>query len=82
MVKLLWPIMHTMSCLGQTVRLKIKLYIIFRSKIQQLILESFKTEKPLYDQIEILLNNVHHKYFDLSCVPILSKSKKSYKVWL
>lgn len=45
-------------------------------KIQQLILESFKTEKPLYDQIEILLNNVHHKYFDLSCVPILSKSKK------
>ncbi|MCE4963379.1 two-component system histidine kinase PnpS [Staphylococcus haemolyticus] len=45
-------------------------------KIQQLILESFKTEKPLYDQIKILLNNVHHKYFDLSCVPILSKSKK------
>lgn len=45
-------------------------------KIQQLILESFKTEKPLHDQIEILLNNVHHKYFDLSCVPILSKSKK------
>ena len=45
-------------------------------KIQQLILESFKTEKPLYGQIDILLNNVHHKYFDLSCVPILSKSKK------
>ncbi|WP_210134907.1 ATP-binding protein [Staphylococcus sp. GDX8P80P] len=46
------------------------------TKIQQLILESFKTEKSLYDQIEIVLNNFHHKYFDLSCVPILSKSKK------
>lgn len=45
-------------------------------QIQMLILESFKTEKPLYNQVEIFINNVHQKYFDVSCVPILSKSKK------
>ncbi|MCI2876519.1 ATP-binding protein [Staphylococcus hominis] len=45
-------------------------------EIQHLIIESFKTEKPLYEQIELYINDVHQKYFDVSCIPILSKSKK------
>lgn len=44
--------------------------------IEKLIIESFRTEKVIYDQIEVDINNVHTKYFDVSCVPILSKSKK------
>jgi len=45
-------------------------------EIQHLIIESFKTEKPLHEQIELYINDVHQKYFDVSCIPILSKSKK------
>ncbi|EHJ08675.1 two-component system histidine kinase PnpS [Staphylococcus simiae] len=45
--------------------------------IEALILECFKVEKAIYEQLEIPLNNVHTKYFDISCVPILTKSKKS-----
>ncbi|MBO1198490.1 PAS domain-containing protein [Staphylococcus simiae] len=45
--------------------------------IEELILECFKVEKAIYEQLEIPLNNVHSKYFDISCVPILTKSKKS-----
>ncbi len=44
-------------------------------QIQRLILEAFKTEKQIYDQIELYINDVHQKYFDVSCIPILSKSK-------
>ena len=54
-----------------------KSYIGFiNDKIEKLIMESFRTEKVIYDQIEVDINNVHTKYFDVSCVPILSKSKK------
>ena len=45
-------------------------------KIQHLILEAFRTEQAIYDQIELYINDVHQKYFDVSCLPILSKSKK------
>ena len=45
-------------------------------EIQHLIIESFKTEKPLHEQIELYINDVHQKYFDVSCIPILSKAKK------
>ncbi|PNZ67925.1 sensor histidine kinase [Staphylococcus croceilyticus] len=45
-------------------------------KIQHLILEAFRTEQSLYDQIQLYINDVHEKYFDVSCIPILSKSKK------
>ena len=31
-------------------------------KIKQLILEAFKTEKSMYNQVEVNINNVHHKY--------------------
>ncbi|MEB8094664.1 ATP-binding protein [Staphylococcus caprae] len=54
-----------------------KSYIGFLDdNIEKLIIESFRTEKVIYDQIEVDINNVHTKYFDVSCVPILSKSKK------
>ncbi|MCI2914660.1 two-component system histidine kinase PnpS [Staphylococcus hominis] len=45
-------------------------------EIQHLVIESFKTEKPLHEQIELYINDVHQKYFDVSCIPILSKAKK------
>ncbi|WP_436859805.1 two-component system histidine kinase PnpS [Staphylococcus caeli] len=47
------------------------------SKLQKLITESFKVEKPIYDQIELTIDQVHQKYFDTACVPILSKTKKN-----
>ncbi|WP_251519949.1 MULTISPECIES: two-component system histidine kinase PnpS [Staphylococcus] len=46
-------------------------------KIQKLISETFKVEKPIYDQIELKIDQVHEKYFDAACVPILSKSRKN-----
>lgn len=45
--------------------------------LQKLITEAFKVEKPIYDQIELTIDQVHQKYFDTSCVPILSKTKKN-----
>lgn len=47
------------------------------TEIEQLILESFKVEKPIYEQLEVAINQVHAKYFDISCVPILTRSQKS-----
>lgn len=46
------------------------------TEIEQLILESFKVEKPIYEQLEVAINQVHAKYFDISCVPILTRSQK------
>ncbi|PHK50940.1 two-component system histidine kinase PnpS [Staphylococcus edaphicus] len=46
-------------------------------KLQKLITEAFKVEKPIYDQIELTIDQVHQKYFDTACVPILSKTKKN-----
>ena len=64
-------------CSNQIVKSKIKDYTVHLDKeIQHLIIESFKTEKPLHEQIELYINDVHQKYFDVSCIPILSKSKK------
>ena len=45
--------------------------------LQKLITEAFKVEKSIYDQIELTIDQVHQKYFDTSCVPILSKTKKN-----
>ena len=59
-----------------------KSYIGFiDDSIEKLIIESFRTEKVIYEQLEVDINNVHTKYFDVSCIPILTKSKKIYKVW-
>lgn len=46
-------------------------------KIQKLIVDAFKVEKPIYDQVELTIDQVHQKYFDTACVPILSKTKKN-----
>lgn len=46
-------------------------------KIQKLIVDAFKVEKPIYDQVELTIDEVHQKYFDTACVPILSKTKKN-----
>ncbi|MCG2315337.1 PAS domain-containing sensor histidine kinase [Staphylococcus epidermidis] len=55
-----------------------KSYIGFiDDSIEKLIIESFRTEKVIYEQLEVAINNVHIKYFDVSCIPILTKSKKN-----
>lgn len=42
----------------------------------KLVVEGFRTEKPVYDQVELHLNQIHQKFFDTSCVPILTRTKK------
>ena len=55
-----------------------KSYIGFiDDSIEKLIIESFRTEKVIYEQLEVAINNVHTKYFDVSYIPILTKSKKN-----
>lgn len=50
-------------------------------EIQPLIAAAFKVEKSTYDQIKLTIDQVHQKYFDTACIPILSKNKKIYMVW-
>ena len=54
------------------------LMIVLKSSLSR----ASELKKVIYDQIEVDINNVHTKYFDVSCVPILSKSRRNYKVWL
>mgnify|MGYP001756811289 FL=1 len=44
--------------------------------LKKLVVEGFRTEKAVYKQVEILINHIHQKFFDTSCVPILSRTKK------
>lgn len=44
--------------------------------LKKLVVEGFRTEKPVYDQVELHLNQIHQKFFDTSCVPILTRTKK------
>ncbi|MBA8761894.1 two-component system histidine kinase PnpS [Staphylococcus coagulans] len=44
--------------------------------LKKLVVEGFRTEKAVYEQVEILINHIHQKFFDTSCVPILSRTKK------
>ncbi|WP_435373563.1 ATP-binding protein [Staphylococcus nepalensis] len=46
-------------------------------EIQPLIAAAFKVEKSTYDQIKLTIGQVHQKYFDTACIPILSKNKKN-----
>lgn len=50
---------------------------ILDTEVQELITDSFKMEKALYHQLKLNVSQVHEKYFDTACVPILSKSKKN-----
>lgn len=45
--------------------------------IHELITEAFKVEKPIYKQVKLNIGQVHEKYFDAACVPILSRTKKN-----
>lgn len=49
---------------------------VIKGKLNTLIINAFKTEKTINEQVEIYINNVHEKYFDTACVPILSRNKK------
>ncbi|ANZ33169.1 two-component system histidine kinase PnpS [Staphylococcus carnosus] len=49
---------------------------VIQGKLNTLIINAFKTEKTINEQVEIYINNVHEKYFDTACVPILSRNKK------
>ncbi|MCD8914908.1 GHKL domain-containing protein [Staphylococcus simulans] len=49
---------------------------VIKGKLNTLIIDAFKTEKTINDQVKIYLNNVHERYFDTVCVPILSRKKK------
>lgn len=44
--------------------------------LKKLVVEGFRTEKPVYDQVELQLSLIHQKFFDTSCVPILTRTKK------
>jgi two-component system phosphate regulon sensor histidine kinase PhoR len=50
---------------------------ILDDDVQALITDAFKMEKALYHQLKLKVSQVHEKYFDTACVPILSKSKKN-----
>ncbi|UXR77443.1 MULTISPECIES: HAMP domain-containing sensor histidine kinase [unclassified Staphylococcus] len=49
---------------------------VLDSNLKKLIVEGFKVEKGIYQQIELHLNDIHQKFFDAACVPILTRKKK------
>lgn len=49
---------------------------VLHPKLKELIVEGFKIEKGIYQQIEIHVNDIHQKFFDVACVPILTRKKK------
>lgn len=49
---------------------------VIKGKLNTLIIDAFKTEKTMKEQVKVYLNNVHERYFDTVCVPILSRKKK------
>ncbi|MCG3400878.1 PAS domain-containing protein [Staphylococcus massiliensis] len=46
------------------------------NNIKRVIFEAFKTEQPIYEQIELYVNKIHQRFYDMACVPILSKNRK------
>ena len=49
---------------------------VLHPTLKALIEEGFKVEKGIYKQIEIHVNDIHQKFFDAACVPILTRKKK------
>ncbi|QLK85947.1 two-component system histidine kinase PnpS [Staphylococcus sp. 17KM0847] len=49
---------------------------ILNPVLKQLVVEGFKVEKAMYQQIEMHVNDIHQKFFDASCVPILTRKRK------
>ncbi|WP_426874402.1 two-component system histidine kinase PnpS [Mammaliicoccus lentus] len=46
-------------------------------EISQMMNEALKLEQPLFEQIELYINNVHNKFFEVSTIPVLSRRKKN-----
>ncbi|MCU5746093.1 ATP-binding protein [Staphylococcus sp. SQ8-PEA] len=46
------------------------------TELQSYIAQGFKTERSIYKQIKLNLTQVHEKYFDMACVPVLSSTRK------
>lgn len=44
-------------------------------EISQMMNEALKLEKPLFEQIELYINNVHNKFFEVSAIPVLSRKR-------
>lgn len=44
--------------------------------LKKLVVEGFRTEQAVHGQVELYVNNIHQKFFDTSCVPILSRTRK------
>ena len=56
-----------------------KSYIGFiDDSIEKLIIESFRTEKVIYEQLEVAINNVHTKYFDVSNLQKLENLRREF----
>ncbi|UXR74842.1 cell wall metabolism sensor histidine kinase WalK [Staphylococcus sp. IVB6238] len=49
---------------------------VLSNDLKKLIVEGFKIEKGIYEQIEVHLNDIHQKFFGAACVPILTRKKK------
>ncbi|MGV3244181.1 two-component system histidine kinase PnpS [Staphylococcus sp. 11262D007BW] len=50
--------------------------LLLPESIKSLVVKSFKSEQSKHEQIEIYVNSIHQKFFDASCVPILSRHRK------
>ncbi|WP_239749245.1 ATP-binding protein [Mammaliicoccus sp. H-M34] len=47
------------------------------AEISQMMNESLKLEEPMFEQVEITINNVHNKFFEVSVIPVLSRRKRN-----
>lgn len=45
-------------------------------EITQMMNEAMKLEKPVFEQIELYINNVHNKFFEVSVIPVLTRRKR------
>lgn len=45
-------------------------------EITQMMNEALKLEKPIFEQIELYINNVHNKFFEVSVIPVLTRRKR------
>ncbi|WP_353462236.1 ATP-binding protein [Mammaliicoccus sciuri] len=46
-------------------------------EIIQMMNEALKLEKPMYEQVEMYINDVHNKFFEVSVIPVLSRKKRN-----
>ncbi len=46
-------------------------------EIIQMMNEALKLEKPMFEQVEMYINDVHNKFFEVSVIPVLSRKKRN-----